>query len=150
MALNCKRLPRNIPTHDAPNNMQRTQLSCKKATHKLTKLSNAHNSYYCSWSLTLPNYIQQDSKIITLTSLKNVYSLLRVKSHFINQRTPGQYCSKIIKYYKKQVICVWQKFVETICQSFMLLKKFGTKLKCLCEEIMQLTFKALAFHQHKS
>ena len=47
--------------------------------HTLTKLSNAHNSCYCSWSLSLPNYIQHDSKIIIL---------ITVLSHFINQRTP--------------------------------------------------------------
>ena len=47
--------------------------------HTLTKLSDAHNSCYGSWLLTLPNYIQHDSKIIILTTLL---------SHFINQRTP--------------------------------------------------------------
>ena len=47
--------------------------------HTRKKLSNPHNSCYCSWSLTLPNHIQHDSKIIVLTT---------VLSHFINQRTP--------------------------------------------------------------
>ena len=43
--------------------------------HTLTKLSDAHNSCYGSWLLTLPNYIQHDSKIIILTTFKKVYSL---------------------------------------------------------------------------
>ena len=63
--------------------------------HTLTKLSNAHNSCYCSCLLTLPNYIQHDSKIIILTT---------VLSHFINKRT--LVLLKEIKYYQKQVICV--------------------------------------------
>ena len=56
----CKKmLPRKMPTHDSTNNTQRTQDARR---HLLTNLSNAHNSCYCSWLFTLPNYIQHDFK----------------------------------------------------------------------------------------
>ena len=91
--------------------------------------------------LNLPNYIQHDSKIIILTT---------VSSHFINQRIPVLIKdNKILS--ETSNLCVHDKNLwKTLCQSFMLLLKFGTKPKFLCEEIMQLTFIALAFHQYES
>ena len=71
--------------------------------HTLTKLYNEHNSCYSSQLLTLPKYIQHGSKIIILTT---------VLSHIINNRT--LVLLKEIKYYQKQVLCVWKKFVENI------------------------------------
>ena len=71
-----KTLPRNMPTHDATNKLCRGHKM--QEGHTLTKLSNPHNSCYCSWSLTLPNYFQHNSKIIISTT---------IVSHFINQRT---------------------------------------------------------------
>ena len=91
--------------------------------------------------LTLPNYIQHDSKIIILTT---------VSIHFINQRIPVLLKdNKILS--ETSNLCVHNKNLwKTLCQSFMLLLKFGTKPKFLCEEIMQLIFIALAFHQCES
>ena len=88
LALCCKRLL-SMKVHAKKKRCQETcqhmmqQIICKahkmQEGHTLTKLSNVHNSCYCSWLLTLPNYIQHDSKIIILTTA------LR---HFTNQRTP--------------------------------------------------------------
>ena len=93
----------------------------------LTKLSNAHNSCYCSKLLTLPSYIQHDSKIIILTT---------VLSHFINKRTLVLFKDNKILL-ETSYLCdkkLWKPF----CQSFMLLLKFGTKAKFLCGEIYKL------------
>ena len=109
--------------------------------HTLTlKLCNAHNSCYCSQLLTLPNYIQHDSKIIILTTVvsqfNNQRTLVLLKDNKILSETSNFVCDKIL----------W----KTFCQSFILLLKYGTKPKFLREEITQLTFKALTFHEYKS
>ena len=114
----------------------------KQEGHTLTlKLSNAHNMFYCSQQLlTLPNYIQHDSKIIILTTVvsqfNNQRTLVLLKDNKILSETSNLACDKIL----------W----KTFRQSFMLLLKYGTKPKFLPEEITQLTFKALPFHQYKS
>ena len=129
-----------MPTHDAKNNMQRPQDATRSHTNKILQIHTIVVTV--PWQLlTLPNYIQHDSKIIILTT---------VSSHFINQRIPVLLKDNKILSETSNLSVHDKNLWKTLCLSFMLLLKFGTKPKFLCEEITQLTFKALAFHQYES
>ena len=92
-----KTLPRNIPTHAAKNNMQRTQHARRPHTNKTVQ---------CTQYLLL-------FLVVNSAKLHSTWFKYCITSSIKEL----QYYSKIIKYYHKQVICVWQKYCKDSCIS---------------------------------